>query len=190
MHTLEDPQKRLAEFVAIRALALTRKARAEERLRETREELARPSIRDVDNRREVSRHLRLPGLAMLLPQAIQNNKDDIDNCEGEIQKLANESRIALFEKIRAIRDQKVQETMKTLGAEVPEQVLMLPTISAIDSFIDQNCYFSFVDTIEDKLAKLERMQEWLDQQQISDGNAPSDTQSKRSAEVARPSVLL
>ncbi|HEX7861708.1 MAG TPA: hypothetical protein VF773_15335 [Verrucomicrobiae bacterium] len=174
MLTLEDPQKRLAEFVAIRALAVTRKARAEERLRETREELARPWLRDVDNRREVSHHLRLPGLAMLLPQAIQNNKDDIDKCEGEIQKLANESRIALFEKIRTIRDQRVEETMKAVGAEVPEQVLLLPTISAIDTFVDRTCFFSFTDSIPEKLEKLAQMREWLKAQQISGGDsAPS-----------------
>src|SRR5688572_4571812 len=131
MNTLEEHNTRLAKVVELRAIAVKRKTRAEEKLRETREHLAHPWIRDVDSPREMLHHLRLPGLAMLLPQAIQNNKDDIDSCEGEIQKLANESRVALFEKIRAIRDEKVQDAMKAVGAEVPEQVVLLPAISGI-----------------------------------------------------------
>jgi hypothetical protein len=158
-------------------------ALAEEKLREVREEVQFPQLRDITNKAHLEHTLQLPNLALILPRVIDGNKEDARNLEAEFRRVADLERKELYYKARDIRDERIAEGSRTLPVEVAET---LPVVRECDKWLDLSLYD--YETPSQILAKLNAFQAWLDAQKISGGfqRSPRGSTPRQQQATGRP----
>ena len=167
MTPLPDAQKVHAEYLNSKRL----QALAEERLREVREELQSPQIRDISNKAHLEHTLQLPNLALILPRVIDGNKEDAKNYEAELRRVADEKRKEIYHEAKAIRDERIAEGLRQLGPSAIEVAEALPSVRECDQWLD--LWFNDYETPAQILAKLNAFESWVaNAQKISAESLP------------------